>query len=112
MQLKAYCLTDMGRCEESLALLNKVLAQEGDNLYALTATGHALLGLGKYLESIPYFDRALAINPDFQEAQMYKGMGLYLAGKYDEAMDIRIFQKEFSSRMKDEVLKRTQSEKP
>jgi glyoxylase-like metal-dependent hydrolase (beta-lactamase superfamily II) len=111
MQLKAYCLTDMGRCEESLVLLDKVLTQERDNLYALTAKGHAMLGLGQYLESIKYFDQALAINVDFQEAQMYKGMGLYLAGKYDEAMDIEIFRNEFASRMKDELLKKTQSDK-
>jgi hydroxyacylglutathione hydrolase len=109
MQLKAYCLTDMGRCEESLALLNQVLSCEGNNLYALTATGHALLGLGRYLDSIGYFDRALKINPDFEEAQVYKGMGLYLAGKYDEAMDIDIFKREFSHRMKEEILKKTQS---
>jgi glyoxylase-like metal-dependent hydrolase (beta-lactamase superfamily II) len=112
MQLKAYCLTDMGRCEESLNLLQKILSQEGDNLYALTATGHALLGLGKYLESIPYLDRALAINPNFQEAQMYKGMGLYLAGKYDEAMDIEAFRQEFSSRMQEELQKMSQAGKP
>jgi glyoxylase-like metal-dependent hydrolase (beta-lactamase superfamily II) len=112
IQLKAYCLTDMGRCEESLVLLERILSQEGDNIYALTATGHALLGLGRYLESIPYFDRALRISPDFQDAQVYKGMGLYLAGKYDEAMDIEIFRREFSSRMKDEILKKSQSKNP
>jgi glyoxylase-like metal-dependent hydrolase (beta-lactamase superfamily II) len=106
MQLKAYCLTDMGRCAESLGLLNQVLSREQDNLYALTAKGHALLGLGRYLDSIGYFDRALALNPDFAEAQMYKGMGLYLAGKYDEAMDIEIFRHEFSHRLKDEMLKK------
>jgi len=109
MQLKAYCLTDMGRCEESLALLNQVLSCEGNNLYALTATGHALLGLGRYLDSIGYFDRALKINPDFEEAQVYKGMGLYLAGKYDEAMDIETFRTAFSHRMKEEILKKKQS---
>jgi glyoxylase-like metal-dependent hydrolase (beta-lactamase superfamily II) len=109
MQLKAYCLTDMGRCAESLALLDQVLAQQGDNLYALTAKGHALLGLGQYLESLRFFDQALAINPDFQEAQLYKGMGLYLAGKYDEAMDIPAFRTEFSLRIKDEMLKKHQS---
>ena len=109
MQLKAYCLTDMGRCEESLGFLNRILSRENNNLYALTAKGHALLGLGKYLESIGYFDRALALNPDFQEAQMYKGMGLYLAGKYDEAMDIEVFRREFSHRIKDEMLQKHQS---
>jgi glyoxylase-like metal-dependent hydrolase (beta-lactamase superfamily II) len=108
MQLKAYCLTDMGRCEESLTLLHQVLSRESQNLYALTATGHALLGLGRYLDSITYFDLALAINPDFEEAQIYKGMGLYLAGKYDAAMDIDAFKNAFSHRMKEEILKKTQ----
>jgi glyoxylase-like metal-dependent hydrolase (beta-lactamase superfamily II) len=109
MQLKAYCLTDMGRCEESLVLLDRVLAEQGDNLYALTAKGHALLGLGRYLDSIPFFDQALTINPDFQEAQIYKGMGLYLAGKHEEAMDIEAFRREFSSRIKEELLQKQQS---
>jgi glyoxylase-like metal-dependent hydrolase (beta-lactamase superfamily II) len=109
MQLKAYCLTDMGRCEESLHLLQQILSRESNNLYALTATGHALLGLGKYMESIEYFDQALAINPNFEEAQMYKGMGLFLAGRHDEAMDIEIFRTEFSHRIKDEMAKKQES---
>ncbi|MHB9075304.1 MAG: MBL fold metallo-hydrolase [Desulfobaccales bacterium] len=109
MQLKAYCLTDMGRCEESLGILQQVLSREKQNLHALTATGHALLGLGKYLESIGYFDQALALNPDFQEAQIYKGMGLYLAGKFDQAMDIEVFRREFSHRIKDEMIQKHQS---
>jgi glyoxylase-like metal-dependent hydrolase (beta-lactamase superfamily II) len=102
MQLKAYCLTDMGRCEESLTLLDQVLAHDNSNIYALTAKGHALLGLGRYLESIPYFDLALAVNPEFQEAQIYKGMALYFSGRHDEALDIEIFQKEFTRRIKQE----------
>ena len=106
LQLKAYCLTDMGRCEESLILLDQILAQDKANLHALTAKGHALLGLGRYSESIPYFDQALSLNPDFQEPQMYKGMALYLSGKVDEAMDIEIFQKEFSQRVKQEFDKK------
>jgi hydroxyacylglutathione hydrolase len=112
MQLKAYCLTDMGRCEESLALLHRVLTREGDNIYALTASGHALLGLGRYPDSFEYFDRALKINPDFQDAQIYKGMGLYLAGRFDEAMDIDTFRIAFSQQMQEEILKKTQSATP
>ena len=102
LQLKAYCLTDMGRCAESLALLDKVLSLDSSNIYALTAKGHALLGLGKYLESMPFFDRALALNPDLEEAQIYKGMALYFSGRVDEAMDIEIFQKEFARKIKKE----------
>jgi glyoxylase-like metal-dependent hydrolase (beta-lactamase superfamily II) len=102
MQMKAYCLTDMGRCAESLVLLDKILSRESSNLHALTAKGHALLGMGRFLDSIPFFDQALALNPEFQEAQMYKGMALYLSGRHDEALDIEIFQKEFAHRIKQE----------
>jgi glyoxylase-like metal-dependent hydrolase (beta-lactamase superfamily II) len=111
MQLKAYCLTDMGRGEESLALLEMVLSREGDNFHALTATGHALLGLGKYLESIPYFDRALAVNPDFTEAKVYKGMALTLAGKPEEAMQIEEFHQEYMGRIKEFLDKSKDPEK-
>ena len=62
--------------------------------------------MGNYQESITYFDRALALNPEFQDPQMYKGMALYLSGKVDEAMDIEIFQKEFSQRIKQEFDKK------
>jgi len=109
MQLKAYCLTDMGRCAESLSILQRILEQEDDNIYALTATGHALLGMGKYLESIPYFDRALALKPDFQDPQIYKGMALFLSGRHDEAMDIEVFQKEFAHRVKQEFAQKPEA---
>ena len=102
MQLKAYCLTDMGRCAESLVLLDKILSRENSNIHAVTAKGHALLGMGRFLESIPLFDQALGIDPEFQEAQMYKGMALYLSGRHDEALDIDIFQKEFARRVQQE----------
>jgi lipoprotein NlpI len=58
--------------------------------------------MGHFLESIPFFDQALAINPEFQEAQMYKGMALYFSGRHDEALDIEIFQKEFARRVQQE----------
>jgi glyoxylase-like metal-dependent hydrolase (beta-lactamase superfamily II) len=110
MELKAYCLTDMGRCAESLDLLQRILEQQDDNVHALMATGHALLGMGNYQESIQYFDRALALNPEFQDPQMYKGMALYLSGRHDEAMDIDIFQKEFAQRIKQEFAKEPEAQ--
>jgi hypothetical protein len=47
------------------------------------------LGLSRYRESITYFDLALAVNPEFQEAQIYKGMALYFSGQHDEAFGHR-----------------------
>ncbi len=51
MQLKAYCLTDMGRNEESIELIDNILIREKENPHALLGKGHALMGLEKYEES-------------------------------------------------------------
>jgi tetratricopeptide (TPR) repeat protein len=75
-------------------------------VHALTAKGHALLGLKKYGESIKYFDEALHIGPQMQEAHVFKGMALYFLGKYDEAMEIEAFRTEFSKRFKQELDKK------
>ncbi|MEW6386664.1 MAG: MBL fold metallo-hydrolase [Thermodesulfobacteriota bacterium] len=105
LQIKAMCLTDLGRGEEAIEVIDKILAQEKNNPYAITAKGHALLGLGKYADSLEYFDKALEINPGLPEAQVYKGMALYLAGRYDEAMDIEAFRTEFADKFKAELEK-------
>jgi glyoxylase-like metal-dependent hydrolase (beta-lactamase superfamily II) len=103
LQLKAYCLTDMGRNQESIELLDKILVKQRNNPHALLGKGHALLGMQQYEESLPYFDEVLNINPDIKEAHIYKGMALYFLGKYDEAMDIEIFKTEFAEKFKDEL---------
>ncbi len=109
LQLKALCLTDLGRGEEALGVLDQILARQSHDAHALTAKGHALLGMAKYEESLEYFDRALGINPAIKEAQVYKGMALYLLGRYDEAMDIEVFRTEFSERFKEQLRQKEQS---
>ena len=106
LQLKAYCLTDMGRNPESIKLLDKILAKESQNPHAQLGKGHALLGMQQYEESLPYFDEVLKINPDIKEAHIYKGMALYFLGKYDEAMDIDVFRTEFAEKFKDQLEKK------
>ncbi len=103
LQLKAYCLTDMGRNPESVELLNKILERQSNNPHALLGKGHALLGMQQYEESLPYFDEVLKIKPDIKEALIYKGMALYFLGKYDEAMDIEVFRTEFADKFKDQL---------
>ena len=105
MQLKAFALNDMGRCEDSIEILDRILAQQGNNVHALTAKGHALLGLKHYNESIQYFDDALHIRPEMQEAHVFKGMALYFLGRYDEAMEIEAFRTEFFKRFEQESRK-------
>ena len=63
MQLKSLVLNDMDRCEEAIEVLDRLLARERHNVYALTAEGQALLGLTRYADALPYFDEALAKDP-------------------------------------------------
>jgi len=109
LQLKAFALNDMGRCEEAIEILDQILAERGDDVHALTAKGH--LGMGRHDESLKYFDDALAIDPEIKEAQVFKGMALYFLGKYDEAMDIEPFRVEFMDRFKDQIDKRQEQTK-
>ncbi|MGQ9687710.1 MAG: MBL fold metallo-hydrolase [Desulfobaccales bacterium] len=103
LQVKAICLTDLGRGEEAMPIFDQLLAISPQDPYILTAKGNALLGMGNYEESLGYFDQVLKIAPTLPEAKVYKGMALYLLGRYDEAMDIDLFREEFASRFKEEV---------
>lgn len=108
LEFKAFSLNDLGRSREALEVFDKILAQDCDHFYALMGKGTALMGIGQYEESLEYFDRALKLNPNSKEAMIYKGMALYLSGKSEEAMSIEPFQKEFSGRVIQELLKKSQ----
>jgi glyoxylase-like metal-dependent hydrolase (beta-lactamase superfamily II) len=106
LELKAMCLTDLGRSHEAVEAFDGILARARDNVFALMGKGCALLGLGRYDESLYHFDSALRVNPNMRDAQVYKGMALYLSGSYDAAMDIEAFRVEFVGRFKDELLRK------
>jgi glyoxylase-like metal-dependent hydrolase (beta-lactamase superfamily II) len=107
LELKALCLNDLGRSHEALEVLDKLgTLRPGDDCFILVGKGYALMGLGKYHESIKCFDEALRVKPGMKDALVYKGMALYLAGNYDEAMDIEQFKTEFVGRFKEELLKK------
>lgn len=108
MEFKAFCLNDLGRSQEALEVFDKILAQQNDHYHALMGKGTALLGLGQYEESLGFFDQALKNDPHNKEALVYKGMALYLAGRPEEAMEIEIFRQEFTGRLKQELLKKSQ----
>jgi hydroxyacylglutathione hydrolase len=98
LELAVSCLNDLSRFEEALE-------RAGDGSFPLLR-GYALMGLGRYDESLAAFDAALRLRPDDPSARMYKGMALYLAGRFDEAMEIEDFEKEFVRRFGEEVLKK------
>ncbi len=106
-ELKILCLNDLGRCQEALEALDRLVdIRSGDDLFTFIGKGYALMGLGKYQESIKLFDEALKIKPGMKDASVYKGMALYLAGNYDEAMEIEHFRTEFMGRFKEELRKK------
>ncbi len=108
-ELKALCLNDLGRFQEALEVLDQMgelPSPEGDDVFPLIGRGYALMGMGKYDEGIKLFDEALRIKPATRDALMYKGMALYLAGNYDEAMEIEQFRTEFVGRFKEELRKK------
>ncbi|MCL5966407.1 MAG: MBL fold metallo-hydrolase [Deltaproteobacteria bacterium] len=112
LQLKASCLNDLGRFHEALGTLDKLeeLHSQGKaDPFELIARGYALMGLGRYHESVRFFDEVLKIRPGVKDALIYKGMALYLAGDYDEAMEIEHFRTEFMGRFREELLKKKKS---
>lgn len=115
LQLKAVSLNDLGRFQEALESLDQLeglrLQIKGD-LFVLLGKGYALMGLGRYEESVTYFDEALQVTPGRKDALIYKGMALYLAGNYDAAMDIEFFRKEFVGRFQGELRKTNKGAEP
>lgn len=111
LRLKILCLNDMGRFEEALATLARMqqipadLGEDGDRFQNL-ARGYAFMGLGRYEEAIAAFDEVLHRYGDVKEAQIYKGMALYLSGRQDDAMDIEPFRNEFVGRFKEELMQK------
>jgi glyoxylase-like metal-dependent hydrolase (beta-lactamase superfamily II) len=107
-KLKAVCLNDLGRFHEALESLDalKGLHPPEEDLFTLIGRGYALMGLCKYRESVRFFDEALKVKPGVKDALIYKGMALYLAGNYDEAMEIDPFRTEFMGKFKEELLKK------
>jgi glyoxylase-like metal-dependent hydrolase (beta-lactamase superfamily II) len=108
LRLMILSLNDLGRFREALDAIDrieKIPSADKDGVFAPIARGYALMGLGKYRESLPFFDEALRASPGMKDAQVYKGMALYLSGNPEEALDIEPFRTEFAGRFKEEVLK-------
>jgi len=106
LQLKASCLNDLGLFHEALETLDTLEGlqlRKKDDLFPLIGRGYALMGLCKYRESVIFFDDALKVKPGVKDALIYKGMALYLAGNYDEAMEIDHFRTEFMGKFKEEL---------
>jgi tetratricopeptide (TPR) repeat protein len=68
------------------AVVGLLFAFAGNNSADPISKGYDLLDSGRYQEAIPYFDRALAIDPNNTDALNGKGYALYGLGRYQEAI--------------------------
>ncbi|MGA6994506.1 MAG: MBL fold metallo-hydrolase [Candidatus Deferrimicrobiaceae bacterium] len=115
LQLMVVCLNDLGRFREALEFLDtleKARPREEGDLFPLIGRGYALMGIGRYRDSVRCFDEVLKAHPGMKDAQIYKGMALYLAGNYDAAMEIELFQKEFVGRFQEELRRKDKGAGP
>jgi hydroxyacylglutathione hydrolase len=101
LEVKAFCLHDLGRQQEAVEIFDQILAQKADHLYVLMGKGCALMGLARYEDSLKYFEAALKIKPDLKEALINKGLALYLSGQPEAALDIEAFRTQFADKMKE-----------
>ena len=58
----------MTKYDEAIALFDRILAIDPDNLDALVAKGNALYALGKNEQAVSYYDKALEIDPNNSDA--------------------------------------------
>jgi tetratricopeptide (TPR) repeat protein len=65
---------------------NETGIKSNNEFSALFHQGIGLLGIGKANESIPYFDKALAIDPKSVSALYFKGAALLRLGKANESI--------------------------
>ena len=84
--LCAFALDSLGNYTKAILYLDKVLAIDPNDKFALYNKGASLNNLGNYTQAIPYLDKALAIDPNFKEALNGKGNALYGLGNYAQAL--------------------------
>jgi tetratricopeptide (TPR) repeat protein len=81
----AYWLAHAGQLKESLALLATV--QDRDNPRVLNAMGFATRKLGNVDGALPYYARALAIEPNYVQAREYMGEAFLAKGDLAHASE-------------------------
>lgn len=64
--------------EERLEALKQILEQEPHDTMLLFGIGNEYFGLGRFADALPYFERAVQVDPE------YAAVYVYLARAYEE----------------------------
>jgi tetratricopeptide (TPR) repeat protein len=85
---KALVASASGRVEEAIALLDRILLQEPDNVNALVSKGVALRRAGRTADSLAILDAALQRQPTNTAALRAKGTVLEDRGAFEQALAV------------------------
>jgi tetratricopeptide (TPR) repeat protein len=88
LHLRALVLDALGRFEESLCDNRRANELDRGNPYICNCLGHNLMHLGRDDEALPWFDRALRVQPAFVEALNNKAFSLAQLHRFDEAFAV------------------------
>ena len=94
---KSFVLYKLGKHEEALKLIDKILERQTDNPEFFYSKGFILFENKKYEEALKCFDAALDLNVENPDAWYYKGNILYKRGNYEKALEAFDRSIEFSN---------------
>jgi len=83
---KAENLHKLGRSDEAIACVDRVLSTNPREVMALSYKGELLARLGRSKEAMASFERALALDPQYAEAWINKGTALGDLGRHEEEL--------------------------
>lgn len=81
----ASCLAEAHRTEDALAALRSADRAEPDNPVVIANLGVLLSDSGRPAEGLPHLERALELDPSFNQARFYLAVALARLGRKDEA---------------------------
>jgi tetratricopeptide (TPR) repeat protein len=81
----ANILIDEGKSEDVIALCKRTISLDEQNPQAYTLLGEVHTGLGKPAEALPYFEKALSIQPKLTQNRLNLAGSLVEVKQYDRA---------------------------
>ena len=108
-EMKASCLSDLGRIQDADAVYDRLLAQGHQSYRLWLGRGFNLLALQRFADSLSCFEAARGLVPESPDAAVGRGIALWLLGRGEEAMDIPEFERAFSGSLRDEIRKYAES---
>ena len=88
MRFKIFALNGLGRFEESMPILERLLEINPEDEKLMRSKIFALNSLGRFEESMPILERLLEINPEDEKLMRSKIFALNSLGRFEESMPI------------------------